>query len=363
MQQAVQALAEHPLVATVLDSSNIEMIVLNKNLQIVVANLAMESRLGIAGSDVLIGRRLGEILCCVNASTGKSACGDGETCSHCGVSRIARDSLESSVPKEGECLVITGPEFGSKAYEYFIRATGVTLGGNGFSVVSLQDVGDRKRRRVLERVFIHDLNNTVTGLVGWSQVLEEDPEHNAAVAAEKIGILTKRLAREVGDHRMLLAVESNEYQVHLETVLPRDIIRDVIAVFSHSGIVAEKTLRTAEPIADVTLNTDPAILSRILTNMLKNALEAEDGGATIEIGCHVTGTECRFFVTNPSEMPADAKMNVFKRSFSTKAAYGRGIGTYSMKLFGEHCLGGRVAFTSSEKDGTTFYIDLERALS
>lgn len=360
IQRAVQAIAEHPLVATVLDSSNNEMIVLNKNLQIVVANHAMEKRLGITGSEVLIGRRLGEILRCVNASNGMEVCGSGETCSQCGASRIAREALESSVPKEGECLVVTGTEFGNKAYEYFIRATGVNLGGNGFAVVSLQDLSDRKRRRVLERVFIHDLSNTLTGLIGWSEALKEEPEENIEIAADKIQSLAKRMAREVDDHKTLLAVESNEYQVRLEIVSPRDIIRDVAAVFAHSEISAGKTLRQVEPMPDMQLETDPAILIRVLTNMVKNALEAEEKGANIEIGCTTTQSTCRFFVSNPTGMPEDVRGNVFKRSFSTKAAFGRGIGTYSMKLFGEHCLGGRVSFTSQAGKGTVFYIELRR---
>jgi sensor histidine kinase regulating citrate/malate metabolism len=45
---------------------------------------------------------------------------------------------------------------------------------------------------------------------------------------------------------------------------------------------------------------------------------------------------------------------LFQRNFSTKSEAGRGIGTYSMKLFGEKVLGGKVSFTSSEEDGTLF---------
>jgi sensor histidine kinase regulating citrate/malate metabolism len=45
---------------------------------------------------------------------------------------------------------------------------------------------------------------------------------------------------------------------------------------------------------------------------------------------------------------------IFQRNFSTKAQAGRGVGTYSMKLFGEKILGGKVSFTSSREDGTVF---------
>lgn len=49
-----------------------------------------------------------------------------------------------------------------------------------------------------------------------------------------------------------------------------------------------------------------------------------------------------------------AMLSVFKRYFSTKSKSGRGIGTYSMKLFGERYLGGKVGFYCSE--GVTVFI-------
>ncbi len=45
---------------------------------------------------------------------------------------------------------------------------------------------------------------------------------------------------------------------------------------------------------------------------------------------------------------------IFQRNFSTKEQAGRGIGTFSMKLFGEKILGGQIKFTTSKKGGTTF---------
>ncbi len=56
-------------------------------------------------------------------------------------------------------------------------------------------------------------------------------------------------------------------------------------------------------------------------------------------------------------------MQVFQRSFSTKAERGRGIGTYSVKLFVERYLRGTVGFTSAEPDGTTFSVTLPATLA
>jgi hypothetical protein len=57
-------------------------------------------------------------------------------------------------------------------------------------------------------------------------------------------------------------------------------------------------------------------------------------------------------------MPELVRLQVFRRSFSTKPPAGRGIGTYSAKLITERYLGGSLSFTSSEEEGTTFTVTL-----
>jgi len=59
-------------------------------------------------------------------------------------------------------------------------------------------------------------------------------------------------------------------------------------------------------------------------------------------------------------MPHNVQLQIFQRSFSTKAQTGRGIGTYSIKLLGEQYLGGKVEFTSREPDGTAFVLTLPK---
>ena len=51
-------------------------------------------------------------------------------------------------------------------------------------------------------------------------------------------------------------------------------------------------------------------------------------------------------------------LRIFKRNFTTKEQLGHGLGTYSMKFFGEKVLGGLVDFTTSETAGTTFRLTL-----
>ena len=92
--------------------------------------------------------------------------------------------------------------------------------------------------------------------------------------------------------------------------------------------------------------------------MLRNALEATDPGGLVTVRCCNRAGRVVFEVHNQAVMPKDVQMQVFQRSFSTKAATGRGVGTHSMKLLGERYLHGTVGFTSQAPQGTTFWIEL-----
>ena len=109
--------------------------------------------------------------------------------------------------------------------------------------------------------------------------------------------------------------------------------------------------------------TDARLLARVLGNMVKNALEATPSGGVVTVRCTNPVGQVAFSVHNESVMPEEVRLQVFHRSFSTKARAGRGIGTYSMKLFGEHYLGGSVEFASRDGEGTTFTITLPRLMS
>ena len=63
-----------------------------------------------------------------------------------------------------------------------------------------------------------------------------------------------------------------------------------------------------------------------------------------------------FEVHNPVEMPREIQLQMFVRSFSTKGL-GRGLGTYSARLFTEAYLGGRIGFRS-DSTGTTFWVEI-----
>jgi len=117
------------------------------------------------------------------------------------------------------------------------------------------------------------------------------------------------------------------------------------------------TVACAEPSPQWHLATDLRLARRALVNALKNAVEAASPSKRIAITT-TTGDEfCTIAIHNPQAIPEEVQHQIFQRSYSTKGP-GRGLGTYGMRLLVEGYLGGKVSFSSSAADGTTFSITL-----
>jgi hypothetical protein len=363
VQEAVVAIAKNPIVTALLDSTNVWIIVINEERQIIAANAAVLRDLHSPNQDTLRSLRLGEAVACVCSEDGESGCGSGENCTDCGVTTAVVKSQQQNEPVEQDCLIAVDRNGVETPMEFKVRATPISLSGKRFTVLALQDISDSKRRRVLERIFIHDLNNTLAGLIGWSEFLAETPDLDGETmeAAVNIRTLSRRLAMEVEEHKTLLAVEAREFKPKIQSIPPANILEEIENTFEHYEAAKNKEFEIVRPTPAKPLRTDKALLGKILVNMTKNAFEAIPEGERVRIGCDDHGQSYRFYVWNGGTIPEDVAKEVFKRYFSTKADFGRGFGTYSMKVFGEQVLGGTVSFTTSKEDGTTFFIDLPRS--
>ena len=88
--------------------------------------------------------------------------------------------------------------------------------------------------------------------------------------------------------------------------------------------------------------------------MIINASEATPEGGSVHLTTTVENGAIVWEVWNDYFIPKEIQKRIFQRHFSTKSKIGRGLGTYSMKLFGEKYLNGEVSFLSSKGKGTTF---------
>jgi signal transduction histidine kinase len=230
--------------------------------------------------------------------------------------------------------------------------------GQSFTIFSIMDISDEKRRHALERTFFHDVLNTAGGIYGLTDILmeEKDPDESLEVMRILKGA-SERLLEEIQAQRQLTAAERGDLAVSLSETSTLSSINEAIGMIAGHKAVGGRTMSVDAAAEDVNVMTDPVLLRRVLVNMIKNALEAIPLGGDVSISCR-KGRDCVVFsVHNDTIMSRDVQLQVFQRSFSTKGS-GRGIGTYSMKLLGEKYLKGSVWFKSAEGAGTTMFLEL-----
>lgn len=353
-----QFVRENPLFQAILESIDGYLMILNSQRQVLAMNRQLLDDLNVKDPNCLTGDRPGEILGCIHAHTGPGGCGTSKSCSTCGavISILASQSKNS--PVTDECLATVRHGDAEDSLEFRVRASPVRIGDHDFTALVFHDISGDKRRQALERTFFHDILNTIGGLMGWSSILRSINTPDPKQAAERILILSRRLKQEIQDQQRLLAAENGTLALDKQLISVREMMESIRAVFEAHESAKGKSVVVDDVDPGEQLTTDPTLLERILTNMAKNSLEAIPEGETVHVGFEQRNGQPVFFVSNPGAIPEQVQLQLFKRSFSTKAKSGRGIGTYSMKLFGERYLGGHVAFESTPEKGTTFWIEL-----
>ena len=340
-----------PLLSEVLDTMPCMVMVLNTCRQIVAANATLLAAINKTVA-MAFGHRPGEAVDCCHAHDGPDGCGTGPYCVACGAVHAILESQRTGGMVVRECRILTKSPEGVRPLELNVTARPIPLGGEQLLVVAAEDTSREKRLAVLQRAFFHDVLNTAGCLDGYARYLDTH-RTGADEIVGRLGSLSRQLVDEIRGHRDLLSAESGELEVRLETVRSAGLLAEFIAPWLRHPAAEGRSVILGR-IWDGTLQTDPRLVKRVLGNMLKNALEATPEGGTVTLDCMEQDDSVIFAVHNAEVMREDVQLQVFQRSFSTKGERGRGVGTYSMKLFSERYLGGRVDVDSREGAGTPF---------
>jgi signal transduction histidine kinase len=358
LEREIRVATGSPIITALLDAVDSVLLVLNEQRQIV----AFSEGAARAASRDVRGLRPGEALSCVNAQ-GPGGCGTQAACQTCAKLGTILTANRCGHAVDAECL-LRSTIVGGRSTEFHVRSSPVAIDDARFTVVSLRDVSSEKRREALEQLFFHDVLNTVSGLRGWGTLLRLG-RANLERAGERIDLLTRQVEREIRDQRDLLMAEDGTLVPQPVALIAADLLKELEAVFSLHSVARERHLAIEVLPSELVVHSDPALLLRVLVNMVRNAFEATPPGGVVRVRAErerapqaTHDGAVKLSVHNGGVMPIHVQQRVFTRSFTTKGERGRGLGTYGMKLLGERHLKGEVAFVSTPEDGTTFFIRL-----
>ena len=333
-------------------------LILNRQRQIVFANHALLDSIGKKTPEEIYGLRPGEVLHCIHADETDGGCGTSEFCRTCGAVNAILAAIGGK--KNAKECRITNQD--GVSLDLRIWAAPFT-DKNEFISFVVEDISHEKRRRVLERIFFHDILNTVGGVRGLAELLKEEEDiREAEELVDMIQAGANTLIEEINAQKALSAAETGDLTVEPEEIHVNELLEEISGLYENHVVSKDRHIVIQPDTTDMVFTTDRMLVKRVLANMLKNALEASSTGGTVTLGAAAGKNALQLWAHNESHMPRTSQLQVFQRSFSTKGK-GRGLGTYSIKLLTERYLKGSVSFTSTEADGTTFRISLPLQLA
>ncbi|MDA0770645.1 MAG: GAF domain-containing protein [Chloroflexi bacterium] len=213
----------------------------------------------------------------------------------------------------------------------------------------------------LSRGVAHDLNNTLSAILGRTQILMNqitDETHLKSLriveqAAQDSAQVVKRILKftKLDDNSEFVDVDVNQ------------LVTDVIELTRHKwtneaqskGQAVEMSTKLQE-VPHTSGNYSE--LREVLTNLVINAYEAIEGDGTIELQTSSSADFVRISLRDTGKgMTPEVRKKVFDPYFTTRGSEGNGIGTtVSQAIITQH--GGTIDVESELGVGTTFNISL-----
>lgn len=331
-------------------------LILNQNRQIVFGNTAIVEFSEGENCDCFKGLRPGELVSCRHALSAESGCGTGDACQSCGAVLSILDALNGH-NSSNECRITRRTPAGSSALDLKIWAKPFCFAGQSFCLVILSDICNEKRRRVLERIFFHDVMNVAGNISNIAELITEEILPIGEMRA-MLKVSADQLIEEIRSQKQLLEAESNDLSLRLSEIQARSFMGRIVSTFSAMEVAKGKRITVCNEAQDFSFESDETLLFRVIGNLVKNALEASVEGEPVTLNYGKDSAHFWISCHNNAVMPKNIRLQIFQRSFSTKGS-GRGIGSYSVKLLTEKYLGGQVSFISELGKGTVFRLEFE----
>jgi nitrogen-specific signal transduction histidine kinase len=324
-------------------------IIMNSRRQIIYSNKKFNEVVSQSRDDT-ISRRPGECLMCVHAASNEYGCGSTEFCKVCGLAKSIKRSEKGS-RSTGECNITLDH---GDTLTFRVHTIPFDHQDNRYVFAYMEDISDYKTRQMLENIFLHDINNSVTALNGLNEMINDLPQKEVKSI---INDLSLRLTDEIHSYRVVTEAENHSLSISVSEVDIDELLENVVR--SLLSIRSLRNRRINLKKSGCTIFTDETLLRRVMINAIKNALEASSDEEEIRIFTRNDGEPGLYQISVKSIplIPRHVQMQLFQRAFSTKGT-GRGWGTYSIRLLTERYLGGKVEFVSNPKRRTVFTISI-----
>ena len=246
-----------------------------------------------------------------------------------------------------------------------LKLRSVSLGAHGRLAI-LEDVSTQHKAEEHRREFVanvsHELRTPITTiLMNVEVLLDLNIEEKKFVKA--IHRNSKRLSLLVNGLLDLSRIESGEMELSIQKYKLEPIVQQVVAALETNISNKNQTVRVnMDP--DVRAIVDAQALEQVLTNLVSNAIKYTPDGTTIQIHSRMHDQEVVLEVEDDGVgIPLKHQERLFERFYRvdkgrSRDEGGTGLGLAIVRHLIE-AMGGEVAVSSAEPNGTVFTIRLQ----
>jgi signal transduction histidine kinase len=230
-------------------------------------------------------------------------------------------------------------------------------------LLTMEDITDRKRaeatRQLLLAATSHDVLNVLNNIVGYAQVLE----HNDLPEPVVPRIVSLSMSLREMMRGLLDQIEAESDHPTLTLISARSLMRERAEAIEWQCRQKGLEFRVDLP-TEGSITTDPVKVTRILDNLLNNAVRYTPSGR-VHLQGQLLSNKVSVSVRDTGiGIPADELRRVFEPHYRAPTAravapLGTGLGLYTVKRFCD-LLGGTTSIESTPGMGTTCTVMLPR---
>lgn len=212
----------------------------------------------------------------------------------------------------------------------------------------------------------HELRTPMNAVLGFTQLLDQNPGEPLTETQKKFTDEIMRSGRHmldlIDEILDLARIEKGAVTLTIETVDPRPLIEECLAMAGAGADLNNVTLRNALPDGDLpAVRVDARHFRQALLNLLSNAVKynCPGGEVVLECGSSAHGNFCVSVTDTGDGIPAEKQKRVFepfdRLGAETSNISGTGVGLTVTKIMVEK-MDGAIGFESTPGKGTRFWI-------
>jgi len=227
------------------------------------------------------------------------------------------------------------------------------------------EASDRLKTTFLNNIS-HEVRTPLNGILGFADIMSQADlsEEEKKMSLSMLFESSDRLLNTITNYMDISLITSGTMVVNKKDFMPEKIMRDLLKNYLSecSGRKFELLLKLPEHSDELSINSDPEILSKVVSHLLSNAIKFTEEGS-IQYGYTIGKNELEFFVKDTGigidkESLKDVFVEFIKEDRGPiKITEGSGLGLSISKGLVE-LLGGKIWVESEKGKGSDFFFTI-----